>query len=723
MSVDGGRIERRWSGGDVAVVPVRTGENRVTLRYRDPQYPGEVTHTIVFTAWVYAIELWGQLESPFKRAPEYPRIRPRMLDAQGNLYATLEGRQGGKSLYGLAKYARGGRLAARFETGRDDDTGLSEWVRFDGPLLVTDNGDVYTQAGRDIARYSAAGKFLGSVAGLGGQSPARSLDELNDKIPRPWPQGVAPTTYFHGFLDLRSPAVVGGAAYAASYRTVAPGKPSEVHVVAFTPDGRLISLVKIGESGKQAWLGGPVLGRDGLLYAVIRRADQQIMLTISPKTGGVKETPDPFGIPAGANWMEPLVAIDADGAFYGGTACTRLSRDSWLYTSSGIAHRRIQHFYHGPSAQNPKLRTDLLTGERYDDSETGRKGRTVVLGTCLFDGGSLYALYDDLRVAKFTLQGAGVIARPEPVKALPAAALRLTVVEPDGKGGERRRVADEGVLLDGRPVSFELTLTDAEGRPLPGVDVDLTVNDRLLPTPGALTILQRTTDAQGRVRAGYKPPLLGEDTLGGRPTAINVAARAAPKGLAPAELSVNLTTHTAASGLLVISRTGYELPAAVPVVVPPPGRGGTISGQVVYDIARPTGPDGLRRMESLPVAGATVELYRVGPDGRVSELASEALSDAKGSFALVFPRGSRDEGTPIALAAPLRFDRYEEELVTRLTRFRQTLRTLGASPFGYRTAPLARVLDEQFPRRLAAAATEDAIDRELDALERVAIVW
>jgi hypothetical protein len=436
------------------------------------------------------------------------------------------------------------------------------------------------------------------------------------------------------------------------------------------------------------------------------------ILTYSKEGALIRETPIP---PPHDNYLGRMYGIDSEGALYG-EHCSRVSKDFLL---RGITLEDMRFRYRDrKDAYESQVSIDLLTGSERVPWPKGVPSAP----SCLVDRDAIYISYPDRHVAKFTLQGSGPAPAQQALQAGPVLSISLS---------------EDRVVLDGKKrVNLEACLKDPRGAPVPEVEVAFSANDRDLPKRGQIEYREGvppTTDAKGCAKAFYVPPLVQEKDLGRqggltledrrRPLIIAFEARALPKGQTPREASVNATALPLLDAMFRISRRGYVAVEKLPALIPSL-RGGIVTGIVIHK------PQGLgqggagTQTTGFPVAGAGVELLTM--DGKPL---GAATAETSGAFTIDFQAEGGISRPKTELADELVFTQYEPEVEDRLSQMRTVLRTLNEGTisgsqekYAYQTGGLRALLDEHFPKRLAAAAKEQAIDMELDRLERVGLL-
>ena len=714
MSVDGGgTAPSGHEFGLGAAVPIKPGQNSVTVRFKDPKRPTapSTSWTLNFTAWVYTIGPWGQLERPpFPGNPKEEWIYPELVDAAGNFYARLGARQpDNKSVVGLARYAPGGKLTLYQIT----PTGpWSEIEPFRKLIAADKDGNLYVEHSGNIVLFSPSGNFLRSLGALGMGIPVKSVQDLDPWAPRQYPPNPPKSSLsaVSGFpYGESTSAIVDGAVHLLGYAAETAGRDKQkVLLVRFTLDGKLEVLATVAGPGTK-YEGGWTLAAspDGNLHFPVQASGKTVLLTYSKQGAFVRET---SSFPSG---LERLKGIDSEGAFYG-DQCSRVSKD---FSLRGMRLEDLRYRYRERKSINePQVEIDLLTNA---EAPKGAKGTPH----CWVDRDVVYVLHPDRQVAKFTLQGGAPAPAQQALPSMPTLSIRL--------GPEDR------VVLDGaKRVNLEACLKDPKGDPMPGVEVTFSANDKDLPKRGRIEYPEgssRTTDTKGCATGFYLPPLVRDKDLGQqggltledrrRPLIIAFEARAVLKGQAPLEASANATAFPLLDALFKISRRGYATVEKIPALIPSL-RGGIATGTAVHKPQGTGQGGGTAQTFGFPVAGATVELMDL--DGKPL---GSAATDANGSFTIDFRTEGGASRPNKLLGDELVFTQYEPEVENQVSRTRVALRAMEAGTisgsqeqYGYQTGGLRALLDDHFPMRLAAAAKDQAIDMELDRLERVGLL-
>jgi hypothetical protein len=702
LVVEGGRLEPR-RGGHVEAwfVPVRTGENRVTVRFVDRQGQRVLERsrrTITFTAWVYTIERWGELELPAGSE----EIKPHLMDAAGHLYATLHPKASA-ALLGLVRLSPGGRIATRYQLGTGKVDHLQRLLGVDAA------GNLYAVVKRNVVQFDPAGKFVRSLASLDTNGRLRSAADLDEGARPP----ADPRTPLAQFSHIAESAMAGGAFYLIAWETPRLGGPTWKHfLVRFTLDGKATVLGQIAGPGK-AHPGVQHLhvGPDGHLYTTAYRSGGPGTVLVLSRDGAlVREHPVPQGR-SGSVWG----GVDTEGMLLTDASCSRVAPD-FSRRGGGVVNARYIRNRAFP-ARGETLTIDLLTGQEAKNLQTFG-------GQCWVHRGVVYAIYGDRQVARFTLQGAaGTVvadAPPAPAPAPPPAKLALRF----GPYLDRADLA-EGVVLDdqvGNVVTLGAVLTDDTGRPMPGVEVELSLNDQQLPVRGAFTVRSTKTDAQGRVSATYKPPRLLEAQVR-RGAVIGVEARARLQGAAPLVAQANVLAYPLVQAVFRISRAGYTPVEGIAVPLASL-QAGKVMGTVVHtaairhDLAAPAGSAARRGEKTqFPVNHATVELLT-----RQGTRLGQAETDPRGGFTLEFAADPGSPGRPLTVVPEfLEFKLLDPEVGDLPRDVRDALQALRDKRYGYRVDALV-ALAEAFPRRLAAAGDDGEALREIDRLFRVGML-
>lgn len=717
LSVEGGRNVKD-GGLDRWVVPVRDGENTVTVRRRAVPAGRELARAISFRGFLYTLEPAGQIAIPLPESVA-PRLHHYYLDASGLLYVVWEGfdktRPPGKQhLRALVKYAPGGATALRYLFGRSDVLESGDEVRI---LAVDAGGGLWAVVNRNVVQFDRNGKFVKSVLAFGGSERITSAEQLQTHR---WSQELRARQGELGRIQNVGSLAASVAQLGNTVFMIGIMDGGALGLVRVTLDGKA-TVVNLGlPSGR---VGSLHAGPDGNLYLGAYVQDRQNGVKVyTPEGRSIRE----FVLPQGA--AIGLKAVAGDGSLYTGRSCdTRVLKDLSGHSAGGLGEFRVRRVWkRDASARGGGTTT-------YEDRLTGATAATPIVGTnpgwwaCWLDGaGAVHVLYEDLRIGKFTPASAtGAVARAAPAASeAPSPKLTLRFGPYLDQTG-----LPEGIALDdqaGNTVGFGAELTDPQGKPLPGVEIELSVSDARFPKQGSFSVRSRTTDAQGRVAGTYKPPRLEEGQV--RPgTYIGFQARALVQGMAPLEAQENVLALPLVEAYARISRAGYTPVERIPVRVPS-ARSGKVLGKVVHvpwirhELSAPAGSVARNQKDQIPVNRAKVELFT-----RQGTLLGQAETDATGGFTLEFATDPKIAERPLGVLPEfLEFTRLDPEVGDLPADVRRTLRELANARYNYKVAALDTLL-ERFPHRLAAARDDLEVAKEVDRLFRVgmlcATIW
>jgi hypothetical protein len=423
--VDGGTPVRiGYQEGAAYTVPVKPGSNSVTVQFSRSAWnksgPPSFSRTLAFTAWVYTIERWGQLQRPpYPGTPTKDQISPQLMDAAGNLYARVSAQYQATNTSELAigRYSRGGTLEALYRI-----TPLGPWSngsRFFEPrcLFPADNGLLRIDLAGNIIEFDPAGNFVRSLGSLGNAMLVKTPQDLDSEHRTFVPPGPSPFSAISdlGYGQPTSVATFDGKTmYLIGTDAKTAGRAEQTQqLVRFSPDGALQVIATLaGPGSPYSRVNGLAAGPDGNIHTWTRSADNQpSIVTYDTRGTLVNKTPIPESHKAR---LDGGLGIDSEGAFYGdhgGRISKDFSLEGWPVRELRFSRDR----WVGQTGAPP--RTDLLTGARIDPSKASTATSTW------FDRDSVYVLYQDNEVAKFTLQG--VAPAPTP-KAGPMADLRVT---------------------------------------------------------------------------------------------------------------------------------------------------------------------------------------------------------------------------------------------------------------------------------------------------------
>jgi hypothetical protein len=241
-----------------------------------------------------------------------------------------------------------------------------------------------------------------------------------------------------------------------------------------------------------------------------------------------------------------------------------------------------------------------------------------------------------------------------------------------------------GVLADGKSsLPIVIRATGLDGKPLAGLRVSLTTEEKELPQRGTLAPAEVQLDASGVAQAVYTPPQIAVGA-GFRMGDVYVNAAAQATGPPPASLTgqIRLTVTGGEGATLLVQKDGFA-PARFPVALA--SANSLLGGRV---LAR--APSG----ETFPLACASLRV--VGADGKQGIGAGQTEADGAFSFECVTsPQAGGGEATdlPAPLEVPL-----DPALLSVFNGARESLNELNAA--GFEVAAAARYLNSA-PERLA----------------------
>lgn len=195
---------------------------------------------------------------------------------------------------------------------------------------------------------------------------------------------------------------------------------------------------------------------------------------------------------------------------------------------------------------------DMLTGQPVPAATDDRQ--MPQRRACWVHDGSLYALWDDMTIGRFTFATAK--GGPSTAAAVAGPSLRI----------EPTAAVETGVVLDGRTkAEISVLLRDANSRPMPGVTVEIEIDDKELGGDrGALEVRNEFTDREGRVRATYLPPAVDTSRLTTlRFMPIGLAASVQLQGQKRLEATATLRGLPTSIAQLQGSHVGFEPSAAI----------------------------------------------------------------------------------------------------------------------------------------------------------------
>lgn len=691
-------------------VPVRAGVNEIQVSFRSQpytrsgvQYPARETQreTVQFQAWVVAADEWGRLDRAAAAGDlKEPYLAPKFFDPQGNLLAVVSGKRGDKNYQGLVLFAPGGRAKLRYQIGEKD--GYAEgfpFIDLSGPIGFDASGNLYVNMRSNVVKFDPAGKYAGTLGTLPRYAPINSAADFDRE-----PDHNAPRRPLGDLDGLHSGdsadvATIDGVFYLLGTRKVGGdqyGSGGKTHwvLVRLATDGKVETFpIPVAEGEKYSFARSITAGPNRTLWLVVEgKANATLVYDLQGKLQ--REITDFSALGPGRSLHE-IKYIDPNGRIYL-SDCYRVSADFKLRAESP---QRVTNFYASAAQLNTPI--DVLTGQAPKGGDTNTRG-------CLVQGGTVFFFYDDLRLARFAPIDGGATQ--------PAQAARTATLGPKLRLERTGARIDDAVTLGGQVIPIVAVVTDAAGKPLAGVPVEISVDDSGLPTKGRFAHEgDRLTDAQGRVTGLYFTPVVPPEKMGPGMATIGMHALARPPG-ATADLEATATAIVRAAVLLRarLSRAGYaevvDLPVPVPAV-----EGGEISGVVIQRIASAETP---ASAPEFPTVGTQIELF----GGGRSALGT-TMTDADGKFVLAYGGGAKTMALPkAAIEEPLAFVAYDPQTAALVRNAEGVFKTLADEKYGYRTEALATLLRTEFPKRMAAAGSEEAARRVIDQLERIGLL-
>ncbi len=711
-------------------IPIKPGENvvpvtfrRLALQYGNRSYPEfSATQTIKFEAWVFETEVVGTLESPVGPLTGYEwSAYPQFMDDKRNIYVLFARADGQRTV--LTRHDPRGRIAARYEIGPNREGGGTEWG---GRLLigVDTNGNAYGVVNGNFVQFDASGRFVRAIAAFGNRKLAGSVDDLADRMASYTQERDGPLAEISQVITPPgfAPLVSDNGFHVFVYGNAPPGTSATTAPMIFGRlglDGQFSSLATVGNLSNFNPYRGPVSAPDGRFYTTFSHGNDYGLL-VQERSGRVLKRVEG---PSGSLFISGGMAgfDNDDGAYLAyGDGCERVKFSEMAAYAGG----KVTDLQSGGTAMNSRMlnqRWDLSTSDRQPirDMLTGQPvpaatddrqmpGREA----CWVHDGSLYALWDDLTIGKFTF----ATAKGGPSKAAATAGPSLSI--------EPTAAVETGIVLDGRTkAEISVLLRDANNRPMPGVPVEIEIDDKELGGDrGALEVRNEVTDREGRVRATYLPPAVDTSRLTTlRFMPLGLAASAQPQGQKRLEASATLRGLPTSIAQLQGSHVGFEPSAAIPLPYRP-DQDVVVQGRI---IAKPKSQGFDSRFadtlgKEYAVAGATIEI--LGEDGKP---AGSGTSDHTGAFQVTIRGKGGNSGKttaePVVLPEPIVLEEFTEPVRSRMRRVGDMLRVLEGSPYSYDTESLVRLMVETFPQRLAASRDAAAADREVDALDRVGL--
>ncbi len=691
-------------------VPVRTGVNEIQVSFRSQPYwhngvqqPARETQreTVRFQAWVVAADEWGRLDRAGAAGDlKEPYLAPKFFDPQGNLLAVVSGKRGDKNFQGLVLFAPGGRVKLRYQIGERD--GYAEgwpFIDLSGPIGFDASGNLYVNMRSNVVKFDPAGKYAGTLGSLPQYAPINSAADFDREPDYNAPR--KPLADLNGLHsgDAADVATIDGVFYLLGTRKVGGdqyGSGGKTHwvVVRLATDGKVETFpIPVAEDQKYTFARSITVGPNRTLWLVVEgKANATLVYDLQGKLQ--REITDFSALGPGRSLYE-IKYIDPDGRIYL-SDCYRVSADFKMRAESP---QRVSNFYASAAQLNTPI--DVLTGQAPKGGDTNTRG-------CLVQGGTVFFFYDDLRLARFAPVDGG--------PAQPAQTARATALGPKLRLERTGARIDDAVTLGGQVIPIVAVVTDAAGKPLAGVPVEISVDDSGLPLKGRFAHEgDRLSDAQGRVTGLYFTPVVPPEKMGPRMATIGMHALARPPG-ATANIEASATAIARAAVLLRarLSRAGYaevvDLPVPVPAV-----EGGEISGVVIQRIASAEAP---ASAPEFPTVGTQIELF-----GNGKTALGTTVTDADGKFVLAYGSGAKTKVLPkAAIEEPLAFIAYDPQTAALVRNAEGVFKTLAGEKYGYRTEALAALLRTEFPQRMAAAGSEEAARRVIDQLERIGLL-
>ena len=732
----GGRHDTGPAGSrsDYLFIPIKPGENIVPITFRrlalqvgSRSYPEfSATQTVKFHAWVFETEVVGKLESPVGPLTPNTMVSPQFTDAEGNLYVLYSRFGATRATEVLARHDRQGRITARYEIGPNGE-GIG--AEMGGRILVgvDSNGSAYGVVNGNFVQFDDRGRFIRSIAPFANRKTATSVADLVDQMGSYRPEREGPLaeiltlSIWAGFTPLFAEGGFHVFAMAAPPSGAASGT-LPVHFGRLGLDGSFSPLLEAGSSFTFT-PHGPIPGPGNRLYSTFRVDNDSRGLLIQERDGRVVKRA--LGHSSSMFVSGSIAGFDDDDGVYlaHGDGCERAKFSDLMAYSGGrvsdprstggtVMSSRLLNQRWNTSNKHSDLRgrfKDMLTGEPVEaKSENDAPNRRA----CWVHGGSLYALWDDLTIGKFTFAS----AKGGPATAAATAGPSLRI--------EPTAAIETGIVLDGRTkAEISVLLRDANNRPMPGIPVEIEIDDKELGGDrGTLEVRDGVTDRDGRVRAIYLAPAVDTSRLATlRFIPLGLAASAQPQGQKRLEASATLRGLPTSLAQLQARHVGFESSVAIPLPYRP-DQDVVVQGRVV---AKPKAEGFDSRFadalgKEYAAAGATIEI--LGEDGKPI---GTGTSDHEGAFQVTI-RGKgatsgKAPGEPIVLPDPVVLEDFAEPVRSRIRRVSDILRVLEGSPYGYDTESLGRLLAETFPMRLAAARDDAGATREIDALERVGL--
>jgi len=648
------------------VVPVKSGENQVTVSFHDAKHPqlGEQRMTLNFSAYVYTLRSSGVLKSPFEDPKQ--NITNIITDPQGNIYAVVSSSR----QKALVRFAPDGRLAARYDIGAPDPKYGHQGAIM--PLFADDRGHLFASVHNNIIEYGKDGRFIRSHGAFGMSGAVNSAADLAPGTKRVFDRDRPAEWQRIKKLHLNSPPVVANgavyfiaevyeqAAYFALVRYQVGGMPEIVARLA-------------GDATPYRYVEGMVPAPGGDIHVKVRGDGGQplAMLAVNPASGkvsllqklptGNKVAPadKPLAMAAGG------ILKGMDGGGYYLSEGFRLARDFGKVSGRPLNNQslRYRHVLDSSGQYRDRISSEVV----------GARDKAFQKATWVHRG-DVYVAYNDMRVLRFSLQGDGGVPAPQQMRAAAAASAQLEIARIDGE-------LARGAVLDGRtPLQLEARFTAGDGKPR----ADVTLNGKLwqrLPEEGRLEWPDgHRTDSNGRVRLTFIPPRVTRAGMQAGKWAPEVRLTLSAEVKDAAEVQARIPLHGVMDLNLSVERPGFAGIETLPVELEDP-RGGPVSGRVVFRLGAMLNAGQVSQERDVPIRGALVRL-----SDAEGGLMAEGLTDADGIF--VLQAGEPEGAGETLLAEPLVLTDFDPETLYFVQRILSVLQDMGGANYGYDVSSL-----------------------------------